>query len=160
MKKPYPFLIISVLLVLVILVWSENKNDQIGKIVSNPDEEQTLCYQYEQSLSYAPELFDRSILQLQITADDVRGHFSYLPAEKDSKVGAFEGTIDDGAASVLWSAVGEGVQVQEELLLEVSATSAVAMFGEMIERTDGVYAYRDRDNLYPGFIMEKVACAE
>ena len=95
-----------------------------------------------------------SWLKLNITGDKVTGEFNNLPAESDSKVGAFEGTVgplDQSImgrhANVWWDSRAEGMEVKEELALQFGDGSATAGFGEMIDRGDGVYIYKDKTNL-------------
>lgn len=104
-------------------------------------------------------------LKLNIWDEKITGEFQHLPAESDSKVGTFEGTV--GAldqkimgrrASVWWDSFAEGMNVKEELLIEFGDGGATVGFGEMIDRGDGVYVYKDKTNLYYIDQMSQMDC--
>jgi hypothetical protein len=56
--------------------------------------------------------------------------------------------------------MAEGMQVTEQLKIQFDKGSAVALFGEMIDRGDGTYVYKDSTKLTPGFQMSQVDCTE
>jgi hypothetical protein len=102
---------------------------------------------------------------MDIKGDTVLGEYRNLPAEKDSKIGKFEGTVGDfdpqmsgRRADVWWISMAEGMEVKEQLIIEFGEGSAVALFGEMVDRGDGVYVYKDKTKLTPGFLMSQIDC--
>ena len=122
-----------------------------------------MCYQYYKDTSRG--FADRAWLKMNILGDKITGEYQNLPAEKDSKVGKFSGTvgkmdpkISGRIADVLWDSEGEGMNVTEQLKIEFGEGSAVALFGEMIDRGDGVYVYKDATKLTPGFQMSQTDC--
>jgi hypothetical protein len=97
--------------------------------------------------------------------DKVTGEYQNLPAEKDSKVGIFTGTVGKmdpeigGRIADVWGdSFAEGMRVTEQLNIEFGEGSAVALFGEMVDRGDGVYLYKDATKLTPGFQMSQTDC--
>lgn len=142
-----------------------NKNGEIlNKINKTTSEESaTLCYFYSKDTDKG--FHDESWIHLNIVGEKVYGEFRYIPREKDSKIGKFEGTISplrressNRTATVWWDAEAEGMTTKEELILEFSENSATVGFGEMIDRGDGVYVYKDKEKLSYIPILLKVSC--
>lgn len=125
----------------------------------------TTCYSYSKK---APSgLVDREWVKLVTTGEQVTGEYQYLPAEKDSKKGTFNGGINliDPAslmrlANVFWESQAEGVTVTEQLNIQFNDKIAVALFGEMVDRGDGTYIYKDRTKTTPGSVMLMIDCAK
>ncbi len=99
--------------------------------------------------------YDRAWLKLNVTGEKVSGEFRHSPAETDSKVGKFEGTMGpldqssmSRSADVWWDSLAEGMEVKEELSIKWGDGSATVGFGEMTDRGDGVYVYKDASKLY------------
>lgn len=169
MKKlsVYAIVFIVVLIIISIFVVKNKKTEIVeNPIVQNQDpvkEAIGMCYQYSKD---TPSGFaDRAWLKMSISGDKVTGEYQNLPAEKDSKVGKFSGTvgkmdpkISGRIADVWWESEGEGMSVTEQLKIEFGEGSAVALFGEMTERGDGVYVYKDATKLTPGFQMSQTDC--
>lgn len=100
------------------------------------------------------DLYDIAWLKLNIQGEKITGEFQNIPAEKDSKIGSFEGTVGPvdqksmaRTANVWWNSKAEGMEVKEELEIKFGEGSATAGFGEMIDRGDGVYVYKHKENL-------------
>lgn len=124
-----------------------------------------MCYFYEKETSTG--LFDRSWVILSIVGSDVTGEFYSIPAEKDAKTGSFVGNVGpvkqqsmSRTASLLWNSSAEGMNVQEQLAIEFGDGSAVALYGEMVDRGDGIYMYKDTNALTPGFNMWQIDCMQ
>ncbi len=122
-----------------------------------------MCYQYFKETPSGN--YDRALIKINILGNNVTGEYKNLPAEKDSKVGIFAGTvgpmdpsISARTAKVLWNTIGEGMNVNEELNIQFGEGSAVALFGEMVAKNDGTYAYKDPTSLTPGFQMSQFNC--
>ncbi len=148
------------MVILLIVVLITNKKDTSKEIQNNQNvsmHESVMCY------SYAKEN-DRAWLTMKITGDAIKGEYHNLPAESDSKIGTFEGymypdaTTSEAFADVWWYSFAEGVYVMEQLHLGFDTNGAAALFGEMIDRGDGVYVYKDTENLIKGFQMSQVDC--
>lgn len=161
MKKLIVSLIVIVLVV-VALVLIFTKDEQIEPIIKTP-EPIAMCYKYSKQTSRG--FVDRAWLQMNILGEKVTGEYQNLPAEKDSKVGTFAGTvgpmdpkISGRIADVWWNSLAEGMQVTEQLKIEFGEGSAVVLFGEMVDRGDGTYVYKDATKLTPGFQMSQTDC--
>lgn len=163
MKK----ILIYILIVLIIAVavfasLSKHGEPEVTKNTPTP-EAITLCYQYSKDTSRG--FTDRAWLKMNIVGSAVTGEYQNLPAEKDSKVGKFNGTVgamnpksSSRTADVLWNSSAEGMNVTEQLKIEFGEGSAVALFGEMVDQGDGVYVYKDPTKLTPGFQMSQTDC--
>ncbi len=110
---------------------------------------------------------DVSWLRLNLSGEKVTGEFNYLPAEKDKKTGTFEGTVgavDKMAmartADVWWNSMAEGIQNKEQLRIIFGEGNAQVAFGEMVDRGDGVYVYKDINKISYGENMNDVGCDE
>ncbi len=162
-------IIIAVVIILLIVILGRNKTVTTDIIVPpiGSDTVQTipLCFYYEKQTSRG--FYDISWLKLNITGDTVTGEFRNLPAEKDSKVGTFTGTVGPvdkmamaRTADVFWDSMAEGMQNREQLKIIFGEGTAQVAFGEMTDRGDGVYVYKDPNKFTLGFPMSDVACGE
>lgn len=125
----------------------------------------SMCYFYTKPTEIGFE--DRAWLRMDLDGERVVGEYHNLPAGKDSKVGGFTGSVGafDPAISgrralVTWSALQEGMQTEEELMIDFGEGSAVTFYGEMQETGGNTYLYKDKNNLKPGFQMWQVDCAD
>jgi hypothetical protein len=121
---------------------NNTNGQQDGKIIS-------MCYYRGEKTDRG--FYDVSWIHIDINGDKVKGEFQNIPAEKDSKVGKFEGIVGPvikekmaREADVIWDSWGEGMNNKEELRFEFGDGSAVVDFGEMKDRGDGVYVYKDK----------------
>ena len=165
--KKYTYIILIIIIVIVGFYISVKKNPSdvvtpTAPIVVEVNKAQLCFYQEKKTTS---GLFDRQTLKLDIAGDKVTGEYKYLPAEKDSKTGKFEGTagaVDKQMmarnADVWWDSMAEGMKVREQLKIVFGEGNASALFGEMVDRGDGVYIYKDTNKLTYGENMTDVAC--
>ena len=63
-------------------------------------------------------------------------------------------------ANVMWNSSAEGMNVTEELRIVFGEGNATVGFGEMVDRGDGVYVYKDPENLFYIDSMTDVACSD
>ncbi len=122
-----------------------------------------LCYYNYKKVDSG--FYDKSWLKLIISEEKIKGEFNNIPAEKDSKVGLFDGTVGpleqkimSRRATVWWDSFAEGMNVKEELSIVFGDGSATVGFGEMIDRGDGVYVYKDKENLTYLDSMSQIDC--
>lgn len=130
------------------------------------DQPIAMCYRYEKKM--ASGYSDRAILKMNISGpggNTVTGEYNNLPAEKDSKVGTFTGTIGPmdpkisaRTADVWWDVMAEGMRATEQLRIVFGEGSAAAQFGEMVDDISGNYIYKDVTQLTSGFQMSQVDC--
>lgn len=167
MKKSSIFLIIIFLSIVILVSYFVFKNNE-KEIVITPtipikEEPISLCYYYLEKNENG--LYDKAYLRLDILGEKVIGEFNNFPAEKDSKTGNFEGTVGPldpkimgRTANLWWNSFAEGIQVKEELLVEFGDGSASALYGEMIDRGDGVYLYKDKKEIFFGPSLSQISC--
>lgn len=109
--------------------------------------------------------FDKTWIKLSILGDKVTGEFNSIPAEKDSKIGTFEGAVGpvdktsmSRNALVWWNSFGEGIKAKEELSIEFGEGSASVGAGDMIDRGDGAYVYKDKTKLFYNEPLSQYDC--
>lgn len=143
----------------IFLFYKKEKGNEVA-VDTQPVE---LCYR--SAVEGKSGLVDRSTLHVKISGTNVTGDYQNLPAEKDKKVGTFVGTVgpvnpqtSSRMAELMWNSSAEGMNVTEELNIEFGEGSAVALFGEMVDRGDGVYMYKDKKKLSPGVQLSQFDC--
>ncbi len=167
-------LIVIVLLALILAVFgyknknnSEgiNKNDQVEDIDENKNVIE-LCFADIKPSSIAGSgLEDEYVLRMKLDKDKVTGELNLRPAEKDSKVGQFQGTVSavDKIAmartiDAWWETLGEGMQVTEELRVKFGEGTAYVGMGGMKDRGDGTYIYTDKNSIDYSLSLTDVDC--
>lgn len=158
--------ILGAVVVIVIIALAIYFLAKSPKVVINEPQQNTVipfCFYYQKSTDRG--LKDVAWLKFDVSGSKVAGEARNLPAEKDSKVGTFTGTVDplkqqsmSRTIHAMWNSMAEGMQVTEELNIEYGDGSAVLKFGEMVDRGDGVYVYKDATNLTSGPTMSQVDC--
>ena len=113
------------------------------------------------------EAGDLALLSMDLQGEDVMGEFYFLPAEKDRKVGIYQGkvsAVDDMTMSrtidAFWQAEAEGTQAIEELRIIFGEGTANPGFGEMKDRGDGVYVYADPANISYALNLQETDCGD
>ncbi|MFA5791471.1 MAG: hypothetical protein WC884_00315 [Candidatus Paceibacterota bacterium] len=111
--------------------------------------------------------YDKYTLRLMLNGEKTKGELNFLPKEKDTKTGEFEGTV--GAvdkvmmartADLWWFTFGEGMNVKEQLKIIFGEGTARIGFGEMVDRGDGVYIYKNPEKISYTLNLTDVACAD
>ena len=164
MEKFYKIKVVFLITLIVVIItciilYTYNKKEEIiigDEVQKSNDiqEQQPIEICYYRSTKTSRDFYDVAWLKLNLLGEKVTGEFQNLPAEKDSKIGTFEGTVGSldqkimgRRAIVWWNSLAEGMNVKEELAIEFGDGSATIGFGEMINRGDGVYVYKDKNNL-------------
>ena len=161
--------IFTILLILVLAFIGffalQDSYTEKGVAVNNQEEPTSLCYQYLNKTDR--DFYDKVRLRLNILGEKVSGRFENILGEKDSKVGDFSGTvgpIDEltmgRTAEVWWDTYAEGINATEELLIEFGDGSASALYGERVDRGDGVYVYRDMKEIFFGPSLSQISCED
>ena len=172
MKKNIIILVVLICILIGVVLggFLLTKKDKNQTRVDNPNqivtkEPVSLCYYYSNKTDNS--LYDKAFLRLNINGENVNGEFNNYPAEKDSKVGTFSGTVGPldpkimgRTANLWWSSLAEGMQVKEELNVEFGDGSASALYGEMVDRGDGVYVYKDKTKLSFGPSLGQISCED
>ncbi len=111
--------------------------------------------------------YDRYTLRLILDGEKATGELNFLPAEKDSKTGEIEGTVSAvdpkmmaRTASLWWFTFAEGMSAKEELKIIFGEGTASVGLGEMKDRGDGVYVYKDPKNISYKLELNDVACMD
>ncbi|MCC6198920.1 hypothetical protein IT401_01790 [Candidatus Nomurabacteria bacterium] len=110
---------------------------------------------------------DRAALRIVSLDGELTGSFNWLPAEKDSKTGIFDGALteestEDGlsVAELWWHTKGEGVTATEQLFVQFDEQRARTGFGEMKDRGDGTFVYANLSDISYMPEMAAIACSE
>lgn len=140
-----------------------SKAEKQKEEIVNKDSE--YCYYRSNELNSGSS--DVSWLRIKESKGQVSGEMRNLPAETDSKVGLFEGNVVGYSevsmlkkANVIWNAMAEGMENREELEIDYGNDYAIAYFGEVVDRGDGVYVFKDKKNLYPQDKMMTINCLD
>jgi hypothetical protein len=111
--------------------------------------------------------YDKYTLRLILNGEKVTGELNLLPAEKDSKTGEIEGTVSAvdkvmmaRTADLWWFSFAEGMNVKEQLKIIFGEGTASVGFGEMVDRGDGVYVYKDSKNISYSLNLTDVSCLD
>jgi hypothetical protein len=146
---------------------TKDKNSEIKESapLNESASEKEFCY-YRSSAS-VPDYFDVAWLKIKENDNLVSGEFRNLPTETDSKIGLFEGKIvgfDEEnkikKTEVIWDTFAEGMFAKEELIIDYNDYYVITYFGELYNRGDDVYVFKDKNNLYPQKKMEYLDCSE
>jgi hypothetical protein len=166
----YKIILLVFLLLILILGFFFVKNNKAlspSPVINEIKQEDTvsLCYYYSNKTDRG--FYDKTYLRLNISGEKVTGEFSNYPAEKDSKVGTFEGVVGSvdkssmgRTAELWWDSFAEGMKVKEELNIEFGDGSASALYGEMIDRGDGVYVYKNKTEIFFGPSLGQISCED
>lgn len=113
--------------------------------------------------------YDKYTLRMSLnnTEKTVSGELNFLPAEKDSKTGEFEGSVSDVDDILMarkidawWDTMAEGMNTKEELKIIFGEGVASILLGEMEDRGDGVYVYKYPDSNDYDLELRDISCSE
>ncbi len=157
MKKIIIILVLVVGIFGVFYFWKKEKASVMSTVGQN-NQPFDLCFA-KFGTPNAKGFADAYTLKMTIAGSKVSGDLKFLPVEKDSKVGTFDGTVsgsDQAAMSrsvdVMWATVAEGMNTTEQLKIIFNNSSAKVGLGEMIDRGDGTYVYKDPNSI--GYSLE------
>jgi hypothetical protein len=159
MKKLLYIILVLLAAFLIITFIRNSKGDKISVLNGGAEE---ICFasdDYDGSNGYA--------LALNVKNLEVYGNLNFLPEEKDSKIGPFEGIVSDSvpgsnlrAIAVWWDTFGEGMYVTEQLAMLWDGDSISVGFGEMVPDEQGRYVYRNVDDIFYTLTLEKISCEQ
>lgn len=163
LKQIVLFILIIVVITSIILFFIKQRNNT-KQVKINESQIQSYCYYRENKLENGFK--DVAWLRLNIDGLKVSGEFQNLPTEKDSKKGAFEGTLstpidkwENKILDVSWDSFAEGMENKEELMIKFGDENTASVgFGEMKELENGSYGYKDKENIMYQKGMSKVDC--
>ena len=138
-------LVLMLLLALILSVFGIKHKTQDGlsdqsPVVVNEDENKNvieLCFAYIKVAGDPKNAMEDDYnLRMSLDKDMVMGEINYLPAEKDKKIGAYEGTVTpvdkmsmSRTIDAIWHTFGEGVEAFEKIQI---------VFGEGTAYIDGL----------------------
>ncbi len=145
----------------VVVLLGLTKDNKVSQQTPTKDDSQ-ICYVWN------TEAGDRATLKVVYLGDGkVSGFFNYRPAEKDSKVGTFSGSLgaidektNSSTASLIWDSQAEGMSAKEELFVVLTKDTASPGFGEMKDSGNGMYVYRDPKNVSYSLVLNRVDCSD
>jgi hypothetical protein len=163
MKNFLFILLVLIILGLGVLWWKDNSRLPVA---SEPETKAELCFaKYEDSAD--SEFEDAYTLRINIDGEKATGALRLLPAEKDALVGTFEGTVSPAdqasqsrSAHLWWNTEGEGMTAKQELAIMIKEGMANVGFGEMMDRGDGVYVYKDPAKVDYSFALPSISCED
>ncbi len=111
--------------------------------------------------------YDKYILRMNLTGENVKGSLKLIPAFKDSLVGNFEGKVSAvdkmmmaRTIDAFWDTEGEGMKATQQLSIIFGEGTANVGFGEMVDRGDGVYLYKDMEKVDYSMSLTDYSCAD
>ncbi|MEZ4114591.1 MAG: hypothetical protein R3B65_04170, partial [Candidatus Paceibacterota bacterium] len=111
--------------------------------------------------------FDTASLRMNLQGENVSGEFKNLPAQTDSNFGPFTGKVGPVVpemiariADVWWESTSEGTTTKRELRIIFGEGIANVGFGELEDRGDGFYVYKDKENIEFWQELKDVDCAD
>lgn len=154
---------IFVFLLVFLFILNIKKDEKITPVaVEENIPKVSFCF-YQKDIS--GDLIGSYSLRLNLEGEKASGELDFLPAEKDSKIGSFVGTVGPmepalmgRRVSSMWNTSAEGLNVTEELKIIFGEGTASIGFGEMIDRGDGVYVYKNPEDLKYTLNLSDVGC--
>ncbi|MFA6585727.1 MAG: hypothetical protein WCS86_01020 [Candidatus Paceibacterota bacterium] len=163
MKKYSLYGVVLVVVIIIVAYFVINKKVVAPVVINEPIE---LCFA-KFGTPNERGYFDKFTLRMILDGEKVTGELNSFPAEKDSKVGKFEGTVSAvdktmmaRTADVWWNTFGEGMNVMEEQRIIFGEGVANIGFGGTADRGDGVYAYVKNPDIHYTLALNDVACSD
>lgn len=172
-RKILFLIIIATSIVLLIIQETKKiKTVDINPIVKTEDvvsEKVDLCFGQFSSPNERG-FSDKYTLRVSIdnAKQEVTGEMKFLPAEKDSKVGEFSGSISSvdkvsmsREINAWWKTFAEGMEATEELKIIFGEGVASVGFGEMqYNEMENVYEYKDPENINYSLELTDISCSD
>jgi len=167
MNKKTIYVVISLLIIVIAgAFWYKSSQDKVAELDTSPNPGVPRCLAQFGKVD-KQNLYDKYTLKMLFNGDKVNGELKFLPAEKDSKLGKFEGTVievDEAGApkvvSAIWEVFVEGTSNKEELRIMLGEGKASIGFGEMVVRDDGVYGYKDPSKIAYSLDLVTIPCSD
>ncbi len=169
-QKIFKYFLIGLFVILAIVLVFKNKSEiepvSNDVLVGDAPKGIDLCFvKYGNTNSNG--FSDKFVLKMNLDGEKATGELNLIPAEKDSKVGKFEGTVGPVDPYIMgrkmdlwWDTKAEGMNVKEELSIIFGEGTASVGFGEMVDRGDGVYIYKEPQNISYSLDLNDVACGD
>lgn len=123
---------------------------------------EVLCY----SAGRSDTTEDVYALRLSVVSGSVvSGEIALIPYQKDIKAGEFRGDVigqDEKTglwkADLIWTALGEGMVAEEQLLIQFNRDAALIGFGAMEQNENGRYVYADPESVVYSVAVPASSC--
>lgn len=162
-----------ILLGVVLSFINKNKQEVIEEVKEVKNEEQVLntrelCF-VQFGAKQESGFYDKFTLRMNLdnTNKTVKGYLKLLPAEKDSAIGSYEGTVTDmdpltssRTIDAWWNREGEGVTEKSQLRIIFGEGNASIGFGAMKANADGSYSYEDLSKVDYSFTLTDYSCED
>lgn len=161
--------IIVLLVVVGGVVYYVNRKDS-GSVLGTDSsflgvEKKTVCYYKETKGDTTTDFAFTSIKYGN--NDKVSGIINWLPGEKDSLVGGYEGVVEANAGmagypsrlNVIYTATGEGQTSKQQEIIIVGASDIKTGVGEKTQDANGVWQFKNINNLTYSNALPLVDCA-
>jgi len=172
--KKILYVLLALLLLLVIIVMIQSKKSQNIIIVEEPVDEVVISKPIELCFVKFGEkqesgFYDKFTLRMSLDNENqtVKGYLKILPAEKDSAIGSFEGSVTpvdkysmSRTIDSVWTREGEGRTQKEQLRIIFGEGTANVGFGAMKENPDGSYSYEDLEKVDYSMSLNDYSCVD
>lgn len=157
---------VIILLVLGLGLWllnTSNPNKTLEIVDENTDQKPiSFCFYRKDILG---DSVGKYTLRLNLEGERAYGELNFLPAQKDSKIGEFKGTVSSvdpdlmgRRVNAIWDTLAEGMNTKEELKMIFGEGTVSVGFGIHQDRGDGVYMYENPDDIKYTLDMTDVGC--
>jgi hypothetical protein len=164
--KKYAVIVLGIIFILIISILYIFSGKNVNAPTTKEVKSKELCF-VKFGQPNKDNFYDKYTLRLFLDGENAKGELKLFPFEKDSKVGNFEGTVGPvdktmmaRTAFLWWNTFSEGINVKEELKIIFGEGTANIGFGEMVNRGDGVYIYKDPTNIYYTLYLNDVSCSD
>lgn len=161
--------VVALLIVIGGVVYYVNKTDQ-GSVLGEDTpflgvEQKTVCY-YKETKGETTSDFSFTSIKYG-DSNKVEGIINWLPGEKDSMVGVYEGVVEASGAvagypsrlNVVYTATAEGQIAKQQEIIIVGASDIKTGVGERQQDANGIWQFKNTNNLTYSNALPMVDCA-
>lgn len=167
MNKKIIYIVIGAIVILLALgFWYKNSKNLLVDSNENAKKGIELCFAKFGEIN-KQGFYDKYTLKMLLDGEKVTGELKFLPAEKDSKLGKFEGSVSavdkmsmTRTVNAVWYTFAEGMNNKEELSIIFGEGIANVGFGEMVKKSDGMYGYKNPKDIKYSLELNDVACGD
>ncbi len=169
MTKNITIITILLIIVAVGIVYLTPKKEVLAPTVEGPKPIE-LCFA-KIGTPNERGFYDKYTLRMLLSGEggvNATGELKFLPAEKDSKVGKFEGTVSAvdkkmmaRTADLWWNSLAEGMREKEELKIIFGEGVANIGLGLMdYRKEDNTVVYKNPNEINYSLALNDVACSD
>lgn len=168
--KKYVYIVFTIaFFTILFFILLSNRQDQYTNDVLVVQKETELCF-----TKFGPKqesgFYDKFTLRLILSGEGgsvAVGELSTMPAGKDALSGIFEGVVGPvdvytmtRTADLWWNVKGEDERNKQQLSIIFGEGIASIGFGEMVDRGDGVYVYKDISAVDYSMQLNDTSCTD